>query len=84
MSKFNQAEFEEKAKQLVVDRMGNWATKDYVYVAWLSRLDHNITAMLGNNFDGRLFEVTYYGDEGLYVLAGYDLAEWHQYHEEEL
>lgn len=84
MSVFKQEDFIDKAKQLVVERMGNWASKDNVYVVWLSWLGRNYTAVLGNNSDDRRFEVTYYGEEGLYVLAGYDLAEWYQYHEEEL
>ena len=73
MRKFNQDEFESKAKKLVA----NYCEIDEkdVFMVWFSKVGANAKAMLSSDCDCRYLEVTYFGEEGLYVVDAYDLVE---------
>ena len=83
MAKFNQAKFESEAKKLVV-RCSNYEIdgKD-VFIVWFSKVGSNAKAMLSSVLDNRYFEVTYFGEEGKYIVDEYDFAGYDEFHEEE-
>lgn len=92
MTKFNQAKFESDAKKLVaeylnykVDEKDVIDEKD-VSIVWFSKIIKNAKAMLSSDLDHRYryFDVTYFGEEGVYILDVYRLVGWNEFHEEEL
>lgn len=92
MAKFNQAKFESEAKKLVakylnykVDEKDVIDGKD-VSIVWFSRIAKNAKATLRSDLDHRYryFDVTYFGEEGVYILDIYRLVGWVEFHEEEL
>lgn len=94
MSEFNQAKFESKAKELVakhlndeVDEKDVIDEKD-VSIVWFSNVGENAKAMLESDLDHdcRLFTVTYFGEDGEYIVDVYSYVGWIEFneHEEEL
>lgn len=78
MTEFNQAKFESDAKKLVakhlndeVDEKDVIDEKD-VFVVWFSKVGANAKAMLSSDLDYHYFEITYFGEEGKYVVDTYD------------
>ena len=71
MEKFNQAEFESKAKKMVASYLG--IDEKEVSMVWVSKVGLNAKAMLSGDLDFRYFEVTYLGEgeEGLYIMTVY-------------
>ncbi|WP_263987249.1 DUF6275 family protein [Limosilactobacillus fermentum] len=89
MTKFNQAKFESKAKELVAEHLNYEADeKDVidekdVFIVWFSKVGSNAKAMLSSVTDNSYFEVTYFGEEGKYIVDEYDFAGYDEFHEEE-
>ncbi len=91
MTKFNQAKFESKAKELVAEHLNYEADeKDVidekdVSIVWFSNVGANATAMLKSDLDHncRHFNVTYWGEFGVYVVGVYRLVGWTEFHEHE-
>ena len=81
MEKFNQAEFESKAKKLVSSYYKD-GEKD-VFMVWFSKVGANAKTMLSSAIDNCYFEVTYFGEEGKYIVDEYDFAGYDEFHEDE-
>lgn len=73
MTKFNQAEFESKAKKLVAEYLNYEISEKDVFIVWFSKVGANAKAMLSSDLDCHYFEITYFGEEGKYVVDAYDL-----------
>lgn len=67
MEKFNQAEFESKAKKMVASYY-DIDEKD-VFMVWFSKVGLNAKAMLSSDLDSRYFEITYFGEKGQYIMT---------------
>lgn len=74
MTKFNQAKFESDAKKLVVKYLDYGVNEKDVFIVWFSKVGKNAKAMLSSNLDSHYFEITYFGEEGKYVVDVYDIA----------
>lgn len=92
MTKFNQDKFESDAKKLVtkylnykVDEKDVIDEKD-VSIVWFSKISKNAKTTLKSDIDHRYryFDVTYFGEEGVYILDVYSLVGWVEFHEDEL
>lgn len=81
MNEFNQAKFESEAKKLVAFSYAFDVDEKDVSIVWLSKVGANAKAMLNTDLDYRYFEVTYFGEEGKYIVAGYDLTGLDEIHE---
>ena len=57
-----------------------------VSIVGFSRIVKNAKATLRSDIDHyyRYFDVTYFGEEGAYILDVYSLVGWDEFHEEEL
>lgn len=86
MTKFNQAKFESDAKKLVAKYLNYEVDEKEVFLVWFSKVGANAKAMLSSDLDHRYryFDVTYFGEEGVYILDVYRLVGWDEFHEEEL
>lgn len=73
MTKFNQEKFESKAKKLVAEYLNNEINEKDVFIVWFSKIGANAKAMLSSALDCHYFEITYFGEEGKYVVDAYDL-----------
>lgn len=73
MTKFNQAKFESKAKKLVAEYLNYEINEKEVFIVWFSKIGANAKAMLSSALDCHYFEITYFGEEGKYVVDAYDL-----------
>lgn len=73
MTKFNQAKFESEAKKLVAFSYAVDVDEKDVFIVWFSKVGSNAKAMLSSVLDNRYFEVTYFGEEGKYIVDEYDL-----------
>lgn len=83
MNKFNQAKFESYAKKLVV-RCSNYETDEKdVFIVWFIKVGSNAKAMLSSVSDNFYFEVTYFGEEGKYIVDEYDFVGYDEFHEDE-
>lgn len=76
MSKFNQAEFESKAKKLVAEYLNYAISEKDVFIVWFCKVGANAKAMLRSDQDYlyHYFEITYFGEEGKYVVDAYGLS----------
>lgn len=83
MRKFNQAEFESKAKKLVVRCSDYEVDEKDVSIVWFSNVGANAKAMLSSAIDNCYFEVTYFVEEGKYIVDEYDFAGYDEFHEDE-
>lgn len=83
MTKFNQAKFESEAKKLVAKYLNYEVNEQDVSIVWFSNVGENAKAMLSSVLDHRYFEVTYFGEEGKYIVDEYDFAGYDEFHEEE-
>lgn len=72
MTKFNQAKFESEAKKLVAKRLNYKVNEEDLSIVWFSKVGSNARAMLSSVLDNRYFEVTYFGEEGKYIVDEYD------------
>lgn len=72
MTKFNQAKFESEAKKLVTKYLNYEVSEKDVFVVWFSKVGANAKAMLSSDLDYHYFEITYFGEEGKYVVDAYD------------
>lgn len=88
MAKFNQAKFESKAKKLVAKHLNDEVDEKDVSIVWFSNVGENAKAMLESDLDHdcRLFTVTYFGEDGEYIIDVYSYVGWIEFneHEEEL
>lgn len=73
MTKFNQAKFESEAKKLVAKYLNYEINEKDVFIVWFSKIGANAKAMLSSALDCHYFEITYFGEEGKYVVDAYDL-----------
>lgn len=83
MTKFNQDKFESDAKKLVAKYLNYETDGKDVFIVWFSKVGANAKAMLSSVLDNRYFEVTYFGEEGKYIVDEYDFAGYDEFHEEE-
>lgn len=83
MTKFSQAKFESEAKKLVAKHLNYKVNEEDVSIVWFSKVGVNAKAMLSSVLDNRYFEVTYFGEEGKYIVDEYDLTESNEIREEE-
>lgn len=85
MTKFNQDKFESKAKELVAEYLNYKVDEKDVFVVWFSKVGANAKAMLKSDLDHncRHFNVTYWGEFGVYVVGVYRLVGWTEFHEHE-
>ncbi|RAM09896.1 hypothetical protein DPF85_06020 [Limosilactobacillus fermentum] len=83
MSEFNQAKFESEAKKLVAFSYAVDVDEKDVFIVWFSKVGSNAKAMLSSVLDNRYFEVTYFGEEGKYIVDEYDLMRSDVIREEE-
>ena len=72
MNKFNQSEFENKAKKMVSSYCDS--NEKEVFMVWFSKVGSNAKAMLSSDLDDRYFEVTYIGEEGKYIVDIYNFV----------
>lgn len=92
MSEFNQAKFESVAKKLVAEHLNDeFDEKDMidekdVSIVWFSNVGANAKAMLESDldYDYRLFTVTYFGEDGEYIVDVYSYVGRIKFNEEEL
>ena len=75
MRKFNQAEFESKAKKLVARYLRCELDEKEVFMVWFSKVGVNAKAMLSSVLNDLYFEVTYFGEEEKYIVDVYDLID---------
>ena len=75
MTKFNQAEFESKAKKLVARYLRCELDEKEVFMVWFSKVGVNAKAMLSSVLNDLYFEVTYFGEEEKYIVDVYDLID---------
>lgn len=73
MTKFNQAKFGSKAKKLVAEYLNYEINEKDVFIVCFSKIGANAKAMLSSALDCHYFEITYFGEEGKYVVDAYDL-----------
>ena len=83
MTEFNQAKFESDAKKLVVRCSDYEIDKKDVFIVWFSKVGSNAKAMLSSVSDNCYFEVTYFGEEGKYIVDEYDFAGYDEFPEDE-
>ena len=91
MNEFNQAKFKSKAKELVAEQLNYEVDeKDVidekdVSIVWFSNVGENVKAMLKSDLDPNHlhFEVTYWGESGVYFIGVYRLVGWTEFHEDE-
>lgn len=72
MSKFNQAKFESDAKKLVAKYLNYEVNEKELSIVGFSKVGANAKAMLSSDLDYHHFEITYFGEEGKYVVDAYD------------
>lgn len=88
MTKFNQAKFESDAKKLVAKYLNYEVNEKEVFIVWFSKVGENAKTMLESDLDHdcRLFTVTYFGEDGEYIVDVYSYVGWIEFneHEEEL
>lgn len=72
MTEFNQDKFESDAKKLVAKYLNYEVSEKDVFVVWFSKVGANAKAMLSSDLDYHYFEITYFGEEGKYVVDAYD------------
>ncbi|MBC9021212.1 DUF6275 family protein [Limosilactobacillus fermentum] len=72
MSKFNQAKFESDAKKLVAKYLNYEVNEKELSIVGFSKVGANAKAMLSSDLDYHYFEITYFGEEGKYVVDAYD------------
>lgn len=84
MTKFNQDKFESDAKKLVTKYLNYKVDEKEVFIVWFSKVGPNAKAMLSSVLDNRYFEVTYFCEEGKYIVDKYDFVGWDGFNEEEL
>ncbi|MCD5422933.1 DUF6275 family protein [Limosilactobacillus fermentum] len=84
MTEFNQDKFESDAKKLVARCLKYEINEEYVCIIWFSKEGANAKAMLKSDLDHHYFEVTYFGEEGKYIVDIYDPTGWDEFNEEEL
>lgn len=81
MTEFNQAKFESDAKKLVVKYLDYWVNEKDVIdekelsIVWFCKVGANAKAMLSSHLDNRYFEVTYFGEDGEYIVDFYSYVE---------
>ena len=91
MTEFNQDKFESKAKELVAEQLNYEVDeKDVidekdVSIVWFSNVGENVRAMLKSDLEPNHlhFEVTYWGESGVYFVGVYRLVGWTEFHEDE-
>ena len=72
MNEFNRAKFESKAKKLVAEYLNYEINEKDVFIVWFCKVGANAKAMLSSDLDYHYFEITYFGEEGKYVVDAYD------------
>lgn len=82
MTKFNQAKFESEAKKLVAKRLNYKVNEEDLSIVWFSKVGPDAKVMI-YDMDDHCFEVTYFGEDGEYVVDVYDIVECDKSDEEE-
>ena len=82
MTEFNQAKFESDAKKLVAKYLNYKVDEKEVFIVWFSKVGANAKAMLSSHLDNRYFEVTHFGEEGVYIVDVYSLLGRERFNEE--
>ena len=82
MEKFNQSEFESKAKKMVANYLG--IDEKEVSIAWFSKVGSNAKAMLSISTDPNsyYFDVVYNNEISRYIMAVYNFVHCDFYDEE--
>lgn len=89
MTEFNQAKFESDAKKLVVKYLDYWVNEKDVIdekelsIVWFCKVGANAKVMICD-MDDHCFEVTYFGEDGEYIVDFYSYVECDKSDEEEL
>lgn len=83
MTKFNQDKFESDAKKLVNKYLKYKVDEKDMFIVWFSKVGANAKAMICD-MDDHCFEVTYFGEDGEYIIDVYSYVECDKYDEEEL
>lgn len=89
MTEFNQAKFESDAKKLVVKYLDYWVNEKDVIdekelsIVWFCKVGANAKVMICD-MDDHCFEVTYFGEDGEYIVDFYSYVECYKSDEEEL
>lgn len=83
MTKFNQAKFESEAKKLVAKYLNYKVDEKDVIILWSSKVGADARAMICD-MDDHCFEVTYFGEDGEYIVDFYSYVECDKSDEEEL
>ena len=82
MTEFNQAKFESKAKKLVAKYLNYEADEKEFSIVGFSKVGADAKAMICD-MDDHCFEVTYFGEDGEYIVDFYSYVGWDELHEEE-
>lgn len=80
MTKFNQAKFESKAKKLVAKNYE--VNEKELSIVGFSKVGADAKVMICD-MDDHCFEVTYFGEDGEYIVDFYSYLECDKYDEEE-
>ena len=83
MSKFNQAKFESKAKELVAKYLNYEVNEKELSIVGFSKVGADAKVMICD-MDDHCFEVTYFGEDGEYLVDVYSYVECDKSDEEEL
>ena len=70
MRKFNQAKFESEAKKLVAKYLNYQIDEKELTIIWFSKVGADAKVMICD-MDDQCFEVTYFGEDGEYIVDFY-------------
>lgn len=83
MAKFNQAKFESDAKKLVAKYLNYKVDEKELSIIGFSKVGADAKVMICD-MDDHCFEVTYFGEDGEYIVDFYSYVECDKSDEEEL
>lgn len=83
MTKFNQAKFESKAKELVAKYLHREVNEKELSIVGFRKVGADAKVMICD-MDDHCFEVTYFGEDGDYIVDFYSYVECDKPDEEEL
>lgn len=83
MTEFNQDKFESKAKKLVAEYLNYKVDEKELSIVGFSKVGADTKVMICD-MDDHCFEVTYFGEDGEYIVDFYSYVECDKSDEEEL
>lgn len=83
MTEFNQAKFESEAKKLVIKYLHREVNEKELSIVGFSKVGADAKVMICD-MDDHCFEVTYFGEDGEYIIDVYSYVECDKSDEEEL